>query len=94
MAVSLSKLFIRSISQPFDHTQTGISLWTLEDIEAKQKREKEEEQRILDSMGDINEIKKKGGDEEYPMGYEGESDEYEMGGMDESDLLGVPMDMD
>jgi len=45
MAINLSKRFIRSISQPFDHSQTGISLWTLEDIEAKQQRDKEEEER-------------------------------------------------
>jgi DNA excision repair protein ERCC-2 len=42
MAISLSKKFIRQISQPFDHTQTGISLWTLEDIEAKQERAQRE----------------------------------------------------
>jgi DNA excision repair protein ERCC-2 len=41
MAIHLSKLFIRSISQPFDHSQTGISLWTLEDIEERQKRDLE-----------------------------------------------------
>jgi DNA excision repair protein ERCC-2 len=38
MAISLSKKFIRQISQPFDHTQTGISLWTLEDIEVEMER--------------------------------------------------------
>lgn len=47
MAIVLSKLFIRSISQPFDHTQTGISLWTLEDIENRQVKEKEEAKRLM-----------------------------------------------
>ncbi|TXT04246.1 hypothetical protein VHUM_04244 [Vanrija humicola] len=42
MAVVLAKKFIRQISQPFDHTQTGISLWTLEDILARQEQEREE----------------------------------------------------
>lgn len=42
MAISLAKKFIRQISQPFDHTQTGISLWTLEDIQDKQRKDKEE----------------------------------------------------
>lgn len=42
MAVVLAKKFIRQISQPFDHTQTGISLWTLDDILARQEQEKEE----------------------------------------------------
>jgi hypothetical protein len=45
MAITLSKRFIRSISQPFDHSQTGHSLWTLGDIEDKQKRDKEEMER-------------------------------------------------
>ncbi|ODO09390.1 hypothetical protein I350_02990 [Cryptococcus amylolentus CBS 6273] len=42
VAISLAKKFIRQISQPFDHTQTGISLWTLEDIEARQQQEADE----------------------------------------------------
>lgn len=46
MAVSLAKKFIRQISQPFDHTQTGISLWTLEDIEERQRRDKDEAERV------------------------------------------------
>lgn len=46
MAISLAKKFIRQISQPFDHTQTGISLWTLEDIEERQRQDKEEAERL------------------------------------------------
>lgn len=45
MAVVLAKKFIRQISQPFDHTQTGISLWTLEDIEERQRRDQEEAEK-------------------------------------------------
>lgn len=51
VAISLAKKFIRQISQPFDHTQTGVSLWTLEDIEAKQKRDREEAGRALEQLG-------------------------------------------
>ena len=36
MAVALSKLFMRTISQNPNENQTGISLWTLEDIEKAQ----------------------------------------------------------
>ena len=50
MAISLAKKFIRQISQPFDHTQTGISLWKLEDIEEKQRKEKEETDRAINSL--------------------------------------------
>ncbi|KAI5449382.1 TFIIH/NER complex ATP-dependent 5'-3' DNA helicase subunit [Naganishia albida] len=59
MAVVLSKLFIRSISQPFDHSQTGVSLWTLEDIEDRQRREKEDELRMLTEFDQAGLIKKK-----------------------------------
>ncbi|KAJ9097166.1 DNA-dependent ATPase of the nucleotide excision repair factor 4 complex [Naganishia friedmannii] len=59
MAVVLSKLFIRSISQPFDHSQTGVSLWTLEDIEERQEKEKEEEMRLITELDAAGFIKKK-----------------------------------
>ncbi|KZT26203.1 DNA repair helicase [Neolentinus lepideus HHB14362 ss-1] len=41
MALTLSKLFMRSISQNPNENQTGISLWTLEDIEKAQAKQKE-----------------------------------------------------
>lgn len=50
MAISLAKKFIRQISQPFDHTQTGISLWTLEDIEERQRKDREEAARAIESL--------------------------------------------
>ncbi|KAG6890699.1 DNA-dependent ATPase of the nucleotide excision repair factor 4 complex [Termitomyces sp. Mi166 len=40
MALTLSKLFMRSISQNPNENQTGISLWTLEDIEKVQAKQK------------------------------------------------------
>lgn len=56
MAISLAKKFIRQISQPFDHTQTGISLWTLEDIEERQRKDREEAERAIASLpgGQVN----------------------------------------
>ena len=36
VALVMSKRFLRSMAQPFDQNQTGISLWSLEDIENKQ----------------------------------------------------------
>jgi DNA excision repair protein ERCC-2 len=32
----MSKRFLRAMAQPFDMNQTGVSLWSLEDIEARQ----------------------------------------------------------
>lgn len=52
MAVVLAKKFIRNISQPFDHTQTGISLWTLDDIEERQRKDREEAERASAMVDD------------------------------------------
>lgn len=41
MAITLSKLFMRTISQNPNENQTGISLWTLDDIEKAQAKQKE-----------------------------------------------------
>ncbi|KAG6814339.1 hypothetical protein H0H92_010924 [Tricholoma furcatifolium] len=40
MALTLSKLFMRSISQNPNENQTGVSLWTLEDVEKAQAKQK------------------------------------------------------
>jgi DNA excision repair protein ERCC-2 len=37
----MSKRFLRSMAQPFDQDQTGISLWTLEDIEERQRAQQD-----------------------------------------------------
>ncbi|KAF8447968.1 hypothetical protein L210DRAFT_3610142 [Boletus edulis BED1] len=59
MALTLSKLFMRTISQNPNENQTGISLWTLEDIEKAQAKQREqallleqEGQRDEDEYGD------------------------------------------
>jgi DNA excision repair protein ERCC-2 len=40
MALTLSKLFMRTISQNPNENQTGVSLWALEDIEKAQAKQK------------------------------------------------------
>ena len=40
MALTLSKVFMRTISQNPNENQTGISLWTLEDIKKAQEKQK------------------------------------------------------
>jgi len=47
MAITLSKLFMRTISQNPHENQTGVSLWTLEDIEKAQAK-----QRALEGQGE------------------------------------------
>jgi len=55
MAVTLSKLFMRTISQNPNENQTGISLWTLEDIEKAQAKQREmglQAEQIVDHEDD------------------------------------------
>ncbi|PPQ66084.1 hypothetical protein CVT26_010826, partial [Gymnopilus dilepis] len=59
MAITLSKLFMRTISQNPNENQTGVSLWTLEDIEKAQAKQRElavqaekEQQHEEDEYGD------------------------------------------
>ncbi|KAI0030821.1 DNA repair helicase [Vararia minispora EC-137] len=47
MALSLSKGFMRSISQTSDVNQTGVSLWTLEDVEKAQAAQRKAETEAL-----------------------------------------------
>ena len=42
MAIGLSKLFMRTISQNPKENQTGVSLWTLEDIRKAQEKQRED----------------------------------------------------
>ncbi|CAE6447745.1 unnamed protein product [Rhizoctonia solani] len=63
MALVQSKLFMRTISQSHDIEQTGVSLWTKEDIEAHQAK--------LRAMGPV--------DVEMNEDKDGEEDEYEGG---------------
>lgn len=41
MALTLSKLFMRTISQNQNEDQTGVSLWTVDDIIKAQAKQKE-----------------------------------------------------
>jgi len=52
MALTLSKLFMRTISQNPNENQTGISLWTLEDVKKAQAKQKA---MVLDMEGQQDE---------------------------------------
>ncbi len=102
MGIVLAKRFIRQISQPFDHTQTGVSLWTLEDIEKRQKDDLEEKERaekeiqgafgtsfpsVIDGIGNGKDVN--------PAGMEDVDVEMEFGddGFDDDVLAGVDLPM-
>ena len=80
MALTLSKQFMRMISQNPNENQTGISLWTLEDIEKAQAKQKElalqqaAEQR--DAVMDLD-----------------DDEEYGDGGIDDEALGAIDLDV-
>jgi DNA excision repair protein ERCC-2 len=73
MATVLSKLFMRTISQSSNDNQTGISLWTIDDVKAAQ-----EKQRLLLQA----QHQTPGQDVDMDMDNEpGDSDDYGDGGI-------------
>lgn len=82
MAITLSKLFMRTISQNPNENQTGISLWTLEDIEKHQAKQKElaieaekEAEKLRGNVMDIDD------------------EDYGDGGFDDNDLAQIDLDL-
>lgn len=64
MALTLSKLFMRTISQNPNENQTGISLWTLEDVEKAQAKQKA---MVLDMEGQRDEEYGDGGISDHAL---------------------------
>ena len=64
MAIGLSKLFMRTISQNPKENQTGISLWTLEDIQKAQEKQKE----LSLESADKQKGREEAGEDEYEYG--------------------------
>jgi len=82
MAIGLSKLFMRTISQNPKEDQTGVSLWTLEDIQKAQ-----EKQRELNLEAAEKQRRRENGEEI-------EEDEYEYGDDWISDAALAEVDLD
>ncbi|KAG6335367.1 hypothetical protein ID866_3730 [Astraeus odoratus] len=80
MAVTLSKLFMRTISQNPNENQTGVSLWTLEDVEKAQAKQKEQAMLLAQQL-------EQGRDEEM------DEDEYGDGGIDDDMLVDLNVDV-
>lgn len=74
MALTLSKLFMRSISQNPNENQTGISLWTIKDIEKAQAKQKalalEAEQQGSADMDDDDDYGDGGIDDQMLVDFE------------------------
>jgi DNA excision repair protein ERCC-2 len=79
MAIVLSRLFMRTISQNRDDNQTGISLWTAEDVQkALEKR------REMEADGDLQD------DELHGVESDAE-DDYDRGGISLATLGEIDM---
>lgn len=50
MAMVISKRFLRSMAQPFEISQDGISLWGIEDIKARQAQQAQARQEAGEPM--------------------------------------------
>ena len=79
MALTLSKQFMRMISQNPNENQTGISLWTLADIEKAQAKQRE-----------LALAHAAAGGADAAMD---EDDEYGDGGLDDAALAGLDLDV-
>ncbi|KAI5122977.1 hypothetical protein M0805_006856 [Coniferiporia weirii] len=87
MALVLSKLFMRQISQSHAEDQTGVSLWTLADVEKAQAK-----QRALELQQEQEaELAAKQGTAGAPMDVDG--DEYGDGGFSDGMLGEVDLDV-
>lgn len=53
MAIVESKLFIRRMAQPYVEQKNGVSLWSVEDIESRQRKEQEEFERLMAEDGEF-----------------------------------------
>ena len=80
MALTLSKQFMRMISQNPNENQTGISLWTLEDIERAQAKQKELALAQAAAGPDVAMM-------------DDDEDEYGDGGIDDEALAGLDLDV-
>jgi DNA excision repair protein ERCC-2 len=77
MALTLSKLFMRQISQNPDENQSGVSLWSLEDIHKAQEKQRQFELEQAEQQQTHGE----------------DMDEYGDGGINDEDLEDFDMDM-
>ncbi|TBU65866.1 DNA repair helicase [Dichomitus squalens] len=81
MALTLSKQFMRMISQNPNENQTGISLWTLEDIEKAQAKQKE--------LALLQEVERR----DTALMDADDDDEYGDGGIDDEALGAIDLDV-
>ncbi|KAH9005150.1 DNA repair helicase [Lactarius hatsudake] len=91
MALTLSKLFMRTISQPAGENSTGISLWTVEDVEKAQAAQRQAEAEQTAAAAARQSRASQGLGLGEPM--DEDDDEYDAGGLSERVLGEVNLDI-
>lgn len=89
MALVLSKLFMRQISQSHAEDQTGISLWTLADIEKAQEKQRALELQQEKELG----LGGSRGEHSGPMDVDVDEDEFGDMGFSDRVLGEVSLDV-
>ncbi|KAH9001274.1 DNA repair helicase [Lactarius akahatsu] len=91
MALTLSKLFMRTISQPVGENSTGVSLWTVEDVEKAQAAQRQAEAEQTAAVAAQQSRASQGLGLGEPM--DEDDDEYDAGGLSERVLGEVNLDI-
>ncbi|KAI0054070.1 DNA repair helicase [Auriscalpium vulgare] len=95
MALTLSKLFMRTISQNAGENLTGVSLWTLEDVERAQAAQRAAEAEADAAAAEQERVRAQaaaaGGGE--PMDEDEDEDEYYAGGLSDTVLGAIDLDI-
>jgi DNA excision repair protein ERCC-2 len=92
MALTLSKLFMRTISQNAGENSTGISLWTVEDVEKAQAAQRQAEAEQTTAVAAERPRASQAGLGE-PMDEVDEDDYYEDAGLSDRVLGEVDLDI-
>lgn len=91
MALTLSKLFMRTISQSAGENSTGVSLWTVEDVEKAQAAQRQAEAEQTAAAAAEQSRASQGLGLGEPM--DEDDDEYDGGGISEQVLAEVDLDI-
>lgn len=93
MALSLSKMFMRTISQNAGENLTGVSLWTLEDVEKAQAAQRVAEAEAAAAAESERLRGEQDGAAGEPMDEDDDDDYYGDGGISDRMLGEVDLDI-
>ena len=87
MAIVMAKRFLRAMAQPFPVDETGVSLWTIEDINEKQAQLAAAAEAELNGTGDAMDV-----DQQQQPTFPGAGRTMDMfDGLDDDAFANMPM---